>query len=253
MTDQSNLFESQQQEQSKAVDQQQQQAPNTDPLQDLLGSIRNEQGAPKYRDIPSALDGLKHSQDFIQTLKREKQELEDQFNRMKVELEKRSSVEDIVQRLASQNSDAGKTNTSGLSEQQIAEMVNNQLSKHQRVSVETQNLEAVNRTLIERFGERAGETLKAKADELGLTIQELGDLAKKTPKAVLAFFPQGSIQPQQQSKDQGLNTSGFQGAPATPDVPRPSKSLLAGASSREQAEYMKAIKKHIYEKYGVTE
>lgn len=251
MTDQSNLF-NEQQEQKTAVDQQQQnQAPASDPLNDLLGSIKNEQGAPKYRDIPSALDGLKHSQDFIQTLKREKQELEDRYRAAQAELEKRSSVEDIVQRLASQNGDAGKTNTSGLSEQQIAELVASQLTQHQQVSIETQNLKSVNETLIQRFGEKAGETLKAKADELGLTVRELGELAKKTPKAVLAYFPE--VQQQQQSQKQGLNTSGFQGTPVPQDIPAPSKSLLAGASSREQAEYMKAIKQHIYAKYGVTE
>lgn len=251
MTDQSNLFQNEQ-EQKPAVDQQQQnQAPAQDPYQDLLGSIRNEQGAPKYRDIPSALDGLKHSQEFIQTLKREKQEVEDKLRAMQQELEKRSSVEDIVQRLASQNGDAGKTNTSGLSEQQIAELVASQLTQHQQASIEAQNLKSVNDTLIQRFGEKAGETLKAKADELGLTVQQLGDLAKKTPKAVLAYFPEA--QQQQQVPKQGLNTSGFQGTPAPQDIPAPSKSLLAGASSREQAEYMKAIKAHIYAKYGVTE
>ena len=43
---------------------------------DLLGSIKNERGEPKYKDVQTALDALKHSQDFIPQLKIEKEQLE---------------------------------------------------------------------------------------------------------------------------------------------------------------------------------
>ena len=45
----------------------------------------------------------------------------------------------------------------------------------------------------------------------------------------------------------GLNTQ----EPAP--VGRPDKSLLSGASSKDQAEYMRKIKEEIYRKNGITE
>lgn len=248
MTDQStNLFNT-----STAVTdpQQQPQAPVNDPLKDLLASIQNEQGQPKYRDIPSALDGLRHAQSFIETLKAEKQALEAEHQRMRSELEKRQSVEDIVGRLANSQGNASTTNTESITPEQVAEMVKNQFVNIQTETVKKTNLQSVNDALVKRFGEKAGEVLKAKADELGITVKQLGDLAQQSPNAVLAYFP--STQ-QQQSNGSTLNTTAFQQAPAEQDIQAPSKSLLSGASSREQAAYMKAIREHIHKKYGVTQ
>lgn len=244
MTDQSNLFN-----QNPVVDQQPT-APQNDPLNDLLASIKNETGAPKYKDIPTALGALQHSQAFIDQLKAEKTAQEAELLRLKLELEKRSAVEDVVNRLAQNSSNAGTTNPQVLTPEQIAELVQNQLTQHSSTTTKQANLRSVNETLIARFGDKAGEMLKAKADELGLTVQELGELAQKTPKAVLAYFPQSQ---QQSSNSTGLNTSAFQNAPQLNDIPVPSKSLLSGASSKEQAAYMAEIRKNIYAKYGVTQ
>jgi hypothetical protein len=246
MTDQStNLFTS-----TPAVtDQQQQQAPVNDPLKDLLASIQNEQGQPKYRDIPSALDGLRHAQSFIETLKAEKQALEAEQLRMRSELEKRQSVEDIVGRLANSQGNASTTNTESITAEQVAEMVKNQFVNIQTETAKKTNLQTVNDTLVKRFGDKAGEVLKSKADELGITVKQLGDLAQQSPTAVLAYFP--SLQ--QQGSSPSLNTTAFQQAPSEQDLQSPSKSLLSGASSREQAAYMKAIKEHIHKKYGVIQ
>lgn len=247
MTDQSNLFN---QQPNSPVADQQQPAPVQDPLKDLLASIQNEQGQPKYRDVPTALEGLRHAQGFIETLKAEKQALEAEHQRLRSELEKRQSVEDIVGRLANSQGNASTTNTESLTPEQIAELVKNQFVNIQTQTVKESNLKSVNDALVKRFGDKAGEVLKAKADELGITVKRLGEIAQESPTAVLAYFP--SVQ-QPQSQSSSLNTSGFQQAPALADIPAPSKSLLSGASSREQAAYMKQIKEHIHKKYGVTQ
>ena len=247
MTDQSNLFN---QPSSNPVVDQQPNAPVQDPLKDLLASIHNEQGQPKYRDVPTALEGLRHAQGFIETLKAEKQALEAEHQRLRAELEKRQSVEDIVGRLANSQGNASTTNTESLTPEQIAELVKNQFVNIQTQTAKESNLKSVNDALVKRFGDKAGEVLKAKADELGVTVKRLGEIAQESPAAVLAYFP--STQ-QQSGPSPSLNTSAFQQAPVEQDIQAPSKSLLSGASSRDQAAYMKQIQEHIYRKYGVTQ
>lgn len=246
MTDQSNLF-------NTSVDQPNPQgnpSPSTDALQDLLASIKNDQGQPKYKDVPTALDGLRHSQAFIEQLKAEKQAQEAELLRLKVELEKRAAVEDIVSKLSQNQSNTSTTPTETLTPAQIAELVQNQLLLKQSQDSKAENLRKVNDALVSRFGDKASEVLVAKAQELGMTVQELGELAQSKPQAVLAYFPTAQ---QTKPATAGINTSGFQASPASSEVPAPSKSLLSGATSKEQAAYMRQIRDEIYSKYGVTQ
>lgn len=247
MTDQSNLFN---QNTNPVVDQQPNQPVLQDALQDLLASIKNEQGLPKYKDAHTALDALKHSQAFIDQLKTEKQQQEAELARLKAELEKRQAVEEVVNRLSQNQSNAAQTNTEVLTPAQVAELVQNQLQADRLRSDKEQNLLKVNQTLIQRFGDKAAEALKNKAQELGITVQALGELAQQSPQAVLAYFP---VTQQPNAQQATLNTAAFQNAPQTFDIPAPSKSLLSGASSKDQAAYMKEIRDAIYKKYGVTQ
>lgn len=245
MTDQSNLF---QPTNSPAVDQQPN--PATDPLQDLLASIKNEQGVPKYKDVPTALSALQHSQSFIDQLKREKAEQDAKLAQLQAELEKRQAVEDVVNRLSQPSSNAATTNTEVITPEQIAKIVQEQLQQTTAITQKEANLRKVNETLISRFGDKAGEVLKAKATELGMTVAELGELAQKTPQAVLAYFP---VAQRDTPPSSGINTSGFQSTVVDTELPNPSKSILSGASSKEQAAFMAQIRQAIHAKYGVTQ
>lgn len=247
MTDQSNLFT---QNTNPVVDQQPTAPIQQDALQDLLASIKNDQGQPKYKDAHTALDALKHSQAFIDQLKNEKNQQEAELHRLKAELEKRQAVEEVVNRLSQNQSNAAQTNTEVLTPAQVAELVQNQLKADRLRSDKEQNLLRVNQTLTQRFGDKAAEVLKNKAQELGVTVQALGELAQQSPQAVLAYFP---VTQQPTAPSAGINTSAFQNAPQSLDIPAPSKSMLSGASSKDQAAYMKEIREAIYKKYGVTQ
>ena len=56
----------------------------SNPFDDLLNNIKNDSGERKYNSVESALEALKHSQEYIPTLKDEK-------NNMSQELEKYKS------------------------------------------------------------------------------------------------------------------------------------------------------------------
>ncbi len=67
-----------QQEQQSQVQQPEQPAapqPSDNVFADQLASITNERGEPKYKDLPTALQALKHSQEYIPSLKQENETL----------------------------------------------------------------------------------------------------------------------------------------------------------------------------------
>lgn len=251
MPDQANVFDSQ------VVEPQQQstQAPASDELTTMLTSIKNEQGAQKYDSIQKALEGLANAQEYIPQLKTSLQDKEAELVRLRAELAQRQSVEDVVSRLtAPQQQTQVKDEppvTSGLDEQAVMNLVRQTLAQTQQESTAQSNVMKVHETLSSKFGDKAVEVLEAKAKELGTTRQELGKLASQNPNLVLALF--GT----QASKGASTTTTSVtipsSYAPAREELKRPEKSLLSGATSKEQTEYMRKIKAEVYAKHGITE
>lgn len=230
------------------------QTASSDPsLEDLLGQIKNESGERKYDSLPKALDGLRHAQEYIPQLKSELSAKDQELQKLREELSKRESVEDVVSRLTAQKAEESQPAPQGLDEQSVEALVQSALQKQQTASQEATNLQQVNSALVERYGsaESAKQAIAKKAEELGISASEIGELAKRSPKAVLAYFPAQSSQDVSPSKG-SVSTSQFTYAKNNPELPRPSKSLLSGATSREQMEHMQRIKEKVYADLGIT-
>lgn len=226
----------------------------TTAYEDLLAEIKNESGERKYDSIPKALEGLRNAQDYIPQLKGDLSKQEQEIIRLREELAKRESVEDVVSRLTSERAKDGTPATEGLDEQKINDIVQSIIQRNSAESQQASNAQVVSSALIAKYGdaEKAKAATAAKAEELGISVKELGELAKKSPKAVLAYF---SVAPQGQTKTNSgtVNTSPFQRGQEEVKLERPEKSLLAGATSKEQAAYMAAIKAKVYADLGVEQ
>lgn len=110
------------------------------------------------------------------------------------------------------------------------------------------NQQQVENALKAKYGDKTVDVVKQRAAELGLTPQALGELSSKSPQAVLALFnTQGPQGPKPTTSS--VNTSGFN--QQQPTLERPTKSLLTGASSKEQAAYMTKIREEVYRKNGI--
>lgn len=252
MPDPANLFEDQPQAtQQPAV------APQTtntdDPLANLLGSIKNESGQQKYDSVPKALEGLAHAQQYIPQLKSELVTKDQEIATLREELAKRQTVEDVVSRITAAKeeplSQGQPPVTSGLTEEAVLQLVQTVLGKQKAHDQASQNTAQVQQALVQRFGEKSREVVDAKAKELGITAQKLGQLASENPQLVLALFnasPSATVKP----------TTGSQHLPSTyqppqPKLERPSKSLLSGATSAEQRDFMAKVKADVYARHGV--
>lgn len=164
--------------------------PQTDPFADKLQEIRNESGEPKYRDVPTALDALKNSQQFIEQLKQEKRELEEKYNKTQSELERMGAIEEYVEKLKPSNANADQPKETpkgdgGLSEERVAQLLEERLSAREQQALQAANLEKVVGKLTEAHGDNAAEFIKQRAKELNTSAQELKNLAMSNPSVAL--------------------------------------------------------------------
>lgn len=231
----------------------QQQPSPSNIFEDQLKNIKNENGEQKYDSLPKALEGLANAQSYIPQLKTELQTKEAELAELRKQLEGRASVEEVVSRLtAQQESQKAPEQTpaqeaQGLDEKAVAEMFNRFTSQQAKESLSASNAERVRTALTEKFGDKAQEAVQQKAKELGMTPDGIRALASQSPQAALALFGGASLSPQPTTSSLNFPLS----SPAPQELKRPEKSLLSGASSKEQAAFMRQIKEEIYRKYEV--
>lgn len=252
MADQPNVFDV-----SPAITQEPAQsnpAPSDASYADLLSGIVNESGKPKYDSVPKALEGLANAQQYIPQLKTALDQKEAELLALKAKLAEQASVEEIVARLTAQQQQAPAQDTppqaSGLDEQAVVNLVKNVLNQTKQQESAVSNTLKVQEALTSKFGDKTIEVLEAKARELGTTRQELGQLASQNPALVLALF--GTTANRAATPTIGSVNIPSSYSPERAPLEKPSKSLLSGATSKEQAEFMRKIKEDVYARHGVT-
>ena len=234
----------------------QQETPAQQPSQesaftDQLSMIKNENGEQKYNDIPKALDALAHSQQFIPQLKGEVASKDAEIVALREELNKRAAVEDVVDKLTAQQAQPESTpQVSGMNEQEVLNLVQNFSAQQQQQSVAVNNEKQVSDALFTQYGEKTQEVVSSKAAELGMTVEALQSLSQTSPQAALQLFG-SSVQPQTKATTGSINISA-QPQEANFDVPAPEKSLLRGASTNDQIDYLKQLRNSVYQKHNVT-
>ena len=224
---------------------------DVNPQADLLKMVLNERGEPKYSTMEEAFKGLANAQQYIPQLKTELSAKEQELAQLREELAKRQSVEEVVSKLTTAQQQPQATTSGVIDEQGIEALISSKLSAFEQQKVQQTNVEFVQGELVKLFGEKTKELVAAKASELGMSVEELGSMAATKPKAVLSWFAQAPQQSTTSVTTSSVNTSKFQQAPQEP-VGRPVKSLLSGASSQEQIEYMRKVTAEIHSKYGIT-
>src|SRR5690606_11044242 len=125
-----------------------------------------------------ALNALKHAQEFIATLKREKEELSGKVK----------TQEELMEMLNSGKT-KGDENVAvpagkGLTPEEVIALINNQGKEKQA----TQNLNVVKGKLHDKFGSEYEEVLKAKIGELGRTPELVDNMAKTSPASVFKLL-----------------------------------------------------------------
>lgn len=229
---------------------------NLDVFADKLLSIKKEDGSPKYDSLEKALDALKASQEHIPTLEQDNKSLREKNEELTKAAARAAELEEIVRRMTNgenNNEEKPKVETpsaSGLSEQDAAKLVRDILNQERQVDVAKTNIMTVQNKLVEKFGDKVQDVLKAKATELNTSLDKLKELAAQSPAMVLALFGDTTSSPAPTTSSVMIN-----GLPK-PDttVQRPEKSILSGtgATDKNRVELMRKIKEEVYRKNGIT-
>lgn len=205
-----------------------------DALANLLRDIKNERGEQKYKDPLEAINGLKHAQEFIPQLKSQLTDKDSEISLLRDEINRLKEVESSVQALTQPASAPQNTSQGTITEEQIAALVSRTMSQKEQESIQKQNLQTVVSTLQSVLGTDAEKTFYAKAEEFGLSKDEINVLAATKPKAVLTMFGVNgnNVAPQKQtmSTNSSVNSAAFQ--PANESfVGRNPKPALIGATT----------------------
>lgn len=226
-----------------------------DAFADQLAAIKNEDGLQKYASVDEALKGAANAQTYIPQIKGELATKDATIATLQAELDKRASVEDVVSRLTAptpQEPPATVTPAAaaGLDEDAAFKLFEKLSEQKERASALFNNRQKVSDALNAKFGENLGSEMAAKAAQLGTTPKALGDMASENPDVVLALFSTTA------APVAGLTNTSHNIPPVNPDnepLKAPTKSLLSGSTSKEQAEFMRKIKADTYKKYGITQ
>lgn len=167
-------------------------ATSSDPLADRLAAIKNENGEQKYKDVVTALEALAASQQFIETLKSEKHQVDTELQELRDKVSQMESVEDVLKRIAP-NAATPKTPATPegdkvQSEQDIMATVEKALAIRKAKETEEANLSLVVDSLSSKYGDQAGAMIKQRALDLGTTPDALKDMARNNPKVVLELM-----------------------------------------------------------------
>jgi hypothetical protein len=187
----------------------------------------------KYATVEDALKSVPHAQTHIARLEQEMQSLRERAAQAK-------AIDDVYEALTSRQQGEQQVTASApiVDERFIDAVLERKLEEQKRAEEKRVNLNKVKESLTTKYGEKAAEVFKKKAEELGINEGFLTDLAAKSPTAALELFganakekvatsvPSGSINPQAFVQNQ---------------QPAPPKAVMAGASTSDLLNAWRAV------------
>lgn len=154
----------------------------------------------KFKDIQALAAGKMQSDTFIQKLISELRTEREKLAALQKASSETQSMSELMEQLRKQtsgndiNDDAGNDpsdnnqNTEGrLTDEQIAEIVEQRLTERETRATAASNLQKVKQTLTEKWGANYQARLQEKSDELGLGPEFLNDLAASKPDSFLTI------------------------------------------------------------------
>lgn len=132
----------------------------------------------KYKSAEDALKSVPHAQEHIKTLEQEMAQL-------KEELAKRKTAEELLDEVKSGFQSSTTTETTGIDQDKIMELVNRTLEQKERQSKAQSNASIVAEKFTKQYGDKAQDAYNQLAKEAGLTIEQLNNLAATSPNVVL--------------------------------------------------------------------
>lgn len=148
-----------------------------DSLKELVGEGK------KYATVEKALESIPHAQAHIARIEQEANELRQRMAEAK-------AAEEVYAKLMETMNGKNEATppTSGLDEASVAALFDRRLAEREAEAAARANVEKVKKALVTKYGDKAEEIYKAKADELGVGVNFLNDVVRRSPKAAEELF-----------------------------------------------------------------
>ena len=220
------------------------QNPPVDNSADLLKLIVNEKGEQKYKTIQDAIIGLQHANSHIQTLLNEKRQVEQEKLSLQTAAEKVAELERVVSELTKAPPQA---TPAVIDPTQIQQLVSQAISETKTKEEQKQNTSVVVNAAKQTFGEKAEELFYSRAQDVGLSREQINSLAASSPQAALKILglasQSGSYTPTQKTV---MNTT--EAVPNTDTfISRNTERLPVGATFQEMSRESDASRKMVDE------
>jgi hypothetical protein len=160
-------------------------------LQELVGEGK------KFQDGEALAKGKFESDRFVEDLKRQNEEL-------RADLENGSKIDALMQLIkdgqkspeASGDSQMPTpapdvTSPGSMSEEQLRALIESHVSTRENETTRQRNIQAVDQEMTNKFGNSAHDTLRRRAAELDMSLEEVQDIAASKPKAFFKLMGLG--------------------------------------------------------------
>jgi len=147
----------------------------------------------KWKDKPAEelLEAKVNSDLYIKTLERQKDELRTDYLAQREELLAKAKFEDLLTRFESSkdnnlqvaNTPANEVESPKYDPKEIESLVLKKIGESKSLEKETENYNKVEAKLKERFGSNYLSILQEQRNNLGLSVEDVNALAKKSPEA----------------------------------------------------------------------
>lgn len=185
----------------------------------------------KYANVEEALKALPHAQAHIARLEQEAKELREKAAQAR-------AIDEVYEALnARTQTGTEATPIPVVDESLVDKVLDRKLQALQAEKMRQENLSTVSKALTEKFGEKATEVFKKKAEELGVAESFIRDIVATSSKAGLELF---GLSKQEASPSAspagGVNTLAIKANASPP----PFKPVMGGANTKALLEAWRA-------------
>lgn len=181
----------------------------------------------KYSTVEKALEALKFSQDHIAKLENENAEYKANADKMK-------TTEELLEEIKATARPSEPTQSAPqIDEGMIDRIVEAKITAKEQAASAKQNIDSVVSRMTKEYGDasKAEEVYIAKAQELGLSVAAINEMAAKSPTAVFSMFGLAKSEQLPAGKtNSDVNMEAFNSKPPEPAKP---KSIMSGATAKD--------------------
>lgn len=154
-------------------------------------------------DVEAARKKIESADEHIRRIEEENAKMRDELNKAK-------TLEDVIAAMKP-NTTSEEPKTPATNTEDVASLVERMLVETRRKEKAAANLEVADKEMKKIYGEKAKDMVIAKAEELGLGIKTITDIAAQSPAAFMQLFKS------QQSESVESSNKGTQSSTAMPD------------------------------------